>query len=174
MFRLLGPSRPIAAAILVLFAGPLYGQFVAFNDHAPYLGTSPNATTWNCLVAPTGGLLKNITNGEDTAVSLNISQSGIGTAMLSALAGYPEIGTPANITFTNYVDFKGSSGASVQISNVVMHYTFTGLDPAKRYNFTGSAVRGGLNSNYSNRWTKVAINGADSYVSAHTANVITT
>jgi len=174
MFRLLGSSRPIAAAIIVLFATPLYAQFVAFNDHAPGSGTYSNTTTWNCLVAPTGGLLKNITNGVDTAVSLNISQSGIGTAVNATLAGNPQIGTPANITFTNYVDFQGAGQASVQISNVVLHYTFTGLDPAKRYNFIGSAVRGGLSSNYSNRWTKVAINGADSFLSDHTANVITT
>src|ERR1044071_5873209 len=161
-----------ATLTLLFCAHSLPGQFIAFNDHAPGSGTHSNATTWSCLVVPTGGALKNVANGVDTPVTLNISRTGVGTATGGSTAGYPQIGTPAQITFTNYVDFVGSPGAAVQISNVVLHYTFSNLDPAKRYNFKGSAVRAGVGGNYTNRWTKVAILGATSYAAQHTANVI--
>src|SRR4051812_16918103 len=159
--------------LLVLLPSTSQAQFVAFNDHAPGPGTHPNTTVWDCLVEPTSGLLKNITNGLNTQVTLSITRTGAGMVGGGATAGYPQIGTPANVTFTNYVDFVGTPGAAVQISNVVVHYTFTGLDPTKRYLFKGSAVRGGTGVGYTNRWTKIAILGADSYASAHTSNVIT-
>src|SRR6266850_890816 len=170
-------KRPLALAGLIAWPLIIQGQFVAFNDHAPGPGTHPNTTTWSCLAAPNGGLLKNITNGVNTAVTLEITVTGVGIQGGST-AGYPQIGTPAHLTFTNYVDFVGTSDkpAVHQIPNVVVHYTFTGLDAAKRYNFKGSAVRAGSAvspANYTNRWTKVSILGADSYDSLHTANVIT-
>jgi hypothetical protein len=151
---------------------PLPAQFIAFNDHAPGAGTHSNTTVWSCLISPNGGLLKEIATGLDTPVRLDITRTGVGAATGGSAASYPQIGTPAQVTFTNYVDFIGTPGAAVQISNVVVHYSFSGLDPAKRYNFKGSAVRGGSGGNYTNRWTKVAIAGADSSIPQHTANVI--
>src|SRR4029077_20933399 len=50
-------------------------------------------------------------------------------------------------------------------------YTFTGLDPSKRYNFAGSAVRGG---GYADRWSLFELQGANSFTSAHTPNGLTT
>src|ERR1044071_2033589 len=136
--------RWLASFSFLFFVHSIAAQFIAFNDHAPGTGTHSNASSWSCLVVPTGGLLKNIATGSDTPVSLNISRTGTGAATGGSAAGYPQIGTPAQITFTNYVDFIGSPGAAVQISNVVLHYTFSGLNPAKRYNFKGSAVRAGV------------------------------
>jgi hypothetical protein len=152
---------------------PLQAQFVAFNDHAPGTGTHSNATRWSCLILPTGGPLKNIIDGLDTPVTLNITRTGNGSAQGGPQAAYPQIGTPANVTFTNFVDFVGTPGAAVQITNITVHYTFSGLDPSKRYNFKGSAVRGGSGGNYTNRWTKIAITSVDSFTSQHTANIVT-
>jgi len=106
---------------------PLPAQFVGFNDHDPGAGTHSNTTVWSCLIAPNGGLLKEITTGVDTPVRLDITRTGVGAATGGSAASYPQIGTPAQVTFTNYVDFIGTPGAAVQISNVVVHYSFSGL-----------------------------------------------
>jgi len=46
------------------------------------------------------------------------------------------------------------------------------LNPARKYSFKGGAIRGGTSS-FSNRWSKVEIQGALSFTPAHSANVIT-
>jgi len=170
MFQVPQVRRLAVLIVGFLWIVPLQAQFVAFNDHAPGTGTHVNATRWSCLVAPTAGPLKNIVDGLDTPVTLTITH--VGTAQGGSAAAYPQIGSPAHVTFTNFVDFVGTPGAAVQITNV-MRYTFSGLDPAKRYNFKGSAVRGGSASSYTNRWTKITISGADSFTSQHTANIVT-
>ena len=164
----------MAVFFLFIAASPAPAQFVAFNDHAPGLGTHSNATTYSSLVVPSGGPLTNITSGLETPVSLTNTSTGSGLYQGGAAAGYPAVGTPAYLTFTNFVDFVGSPSASVHISNVVVHYTFSGLNVSNRYSFKGSAVRGGNGANYSNRWTKVSLLGAVAYTSQHTAKVVTT
>src|SRR4051812_25926820 len=78
MHRLLQASRAAAVAIGLLWAARIQAQFVAFNDHAPGTNyTAPFTTTWDCLIAPTGGLLKNINTGLDTPVTLNITRTTI-------------------------------------------------------------------------------------------------
>src|SRR5437870_209047 len=112
----------LAAVAWLVFGGATQAQFVAFNDHAPGSGTHSNATTWDCLTEPRGGLLKNITNGVDTAVTFtNFEVRGdLSIFMGGSAAAYPYIGTPANVTFTNYVDFVGTPNASVHLSNTVL------------------------------------------------------
>src|SRR5205085_7165029 len=57
-------------------------------------------------------------------------------------------------------------------NNSFVVLTFSNLNPSLRYNFKGSAVRGGT-GDYTNRWTKITILGATSAAAAHTANALT-
>src|SRR5262245_10594928 len=169
VFPLVGVS-----VLLPLFAAvDAAAQFVAFNDHAPGAGTAPNTTTWNALgEAASSGPLKNITTGATLPVTLTITRSATGVTG-AATQGDPAPGTPLYTTFNGFVDFQGTPNPSVQVeSGGVLTYTFTGLNPSKRYSFKGSAVRG--NVAYTDRWTLCEIVGADSFTSAHTANALTT
>jgi hypothetical protein len=166
-----GTSAPVTITVQ---SGVPSSSWVAFNDHAPGGLTHVNTTIWNVLGDAPGstGSLKNITNGSTLPVTLTITRSG--SVQGGGLTDYPSAGTPAYNTFNGFVDFVGSPNPAIQVpAGSLVTYTFTGLDPAKRYSFKGSAVRGGSGSNYTNRWTEVEIVGAASFTSAHTANVVT-
>jgi len=67
--------------------------------------------------------------------------------------------------------FQGTPNPSIELtSGGLLTYTFTGLNPNKRYSFMGSAVRGNA---YADRWTLFELAGAVSFTAAHTANVLT-
>ncbi len=74
----------------------------------------------------------------------------------------PASGTPAQTVFGGFVDFSaGSSGTNQSIeleSTDVVTYRFSGLDPARRYRFIGTAIRGV--DSYTNRWTSVEMTDA--------------
>jgi len=134
--------------------------FVAFNDHASGGGTHPNATTY-AANGTTSGVLKEITDGTDTPVTLTTSHNGV--TFESAGAG-PGSGTDAYDVFNGYVDFTTASGCSLATSGADNYtHTFSGLETGGQitYGFIGTAIRGG--SNYTNRWTLVTINGAESF-----------
>ena len=148
-------------------------QFVAYNDHAPGAGTSPNATTWDAFGNAPGssGPLKDITTGANLPVTLTITSTGAGVSAANTQA-VPSPGTPVYATFNGIVDFGGSPSSSIELTpGGVVTYTFTGLNPNKRYTFIGSAVRG--NDTYVDRWTLFEIGGAASFTSAHTPTVLT-
>jgi hypothetical protein len=152
----------------------IQAQFVAYNDHAPGPGTGPNTTTWDVFGNAPGssGPLKNVLTGANLPVTLTIttSNTSIGAA---GTQGVPAPGTPLYETFNGFVDFQGSPSPSIEITEGgAITYTFTGLNPNKRYSFKGSAVRG--NETYIDRWTLFDLVGAISYTPAHTANVLTT
>jgi len=48
--------------------------------------------------------------------------------------------------------------------------TFTGLDPSTEYTFVAAANRG--NSDYTDRWTRYTIEGADAYINASSTGVL--
>jgi hypothetical protein len=161
----------VACALATL--SPVDAQFVAYNDQAPGAGTSPNTTTWDVFGNAPGssGSLKDIQSGVSLPVTLTItiSDSGVGAASTQA---NPAPATPLYDAFNGFVDFGGSTGSSVELTaGGLVTYTFTGLNPNKRYSFMGSAVRG--NAPYTDRWTLFEIAGANSFTSAHTANVLT-
>ena len=87
----------------------------------------------------------------------------------------PASGTPAQTVFGGFVDFSaGSSGTNQSIeleSTDVVTYRFSGLDPARRYRFIGTAIRGV--DSYTNRWTSVEMTGAMNYSASHTPGVLT-
>ena len=170
----------LGTAFLSLSILPGLAQFVAFNDHAPGafgVTTDLNTTFWNILgnvPGPTGALM-NIGTGEILPVYVEISV--VGTASALATASNPDPGSALFSLFNGYVDFAGDGNpdAAVEITgtNSVV-YSFTGLDPLKRYNFAGSAVVGGTPVNtYTQRWTLFRLEGAIAFQAAHTTGVWT-
>jgi len=156
--------------LLVSACFGLHAQFVAFNDTGTAAGTSSNATLYS-LSAPTSGLLKNITNGANTSVTVAVTKSGP-TAVASSSAANPDPGTPAYNAFNGYVDFTGSP-AHYEVTNlVVLTYSFSGLNPALEYNLEMTSIRGV--STYTDRWTLFELNGAVGFTSKHTSNTLTT
>ena len=85
----------------------------------------------------------------------------------------PASGTDAYDVFSDYVHF-GSGSDSIELPGSASYtYSFSGLAVGNTYDFTGTAVRG--NNSYTNRWTLVTLNGADSFSTAHsTGNGIVT
>ena len=174
-------AKALAAALAV---GALWAQgtgaadvgngWTAFNDHMAGPNTHPNATTITLLSAdaPVSGELRDSVTGASLApVTLTITNSGVSAA---ATGGEPAVGTPAYNTFHGYVDFSNSSSYNViylvNPADVVGH-VFSGLDPSRRYRFSGTAVRNG--PGYTNRWAYFEIVGAASATAAHTAGTIT-
>ncbi|HMJ91041.1 MAG TPA: immunoglobulin domain-containing protein [Candidatus Acidoferrum sp.] len=161
---------------LSLFGLPLIGksQWVAFNDHAATNTTHVNATRWNVFGTANGapgasGLLKNISSGANLPVTLTIANSG---ASAAGTQGQPAVGTPTYNVFNGFVNFQGTPTPSVELTGPdVVTYTFSGLNTARRYNFKGTAIRG--NPVYTDRWTLIEIQSAPSFITAHTANALT-
>ena len=139
------------------------GGFVAYNDHVAGAGTHPNATAF-AANGTASGLLKDVTTGADTGVTLTTSQSGVTFGNLSAS---PAPGTDAFDVFDGYVDFLSGLGASLEIAGAD-HYTqtFSGLetDGPATYDVVCTAVRGG---GYDNRWALVTLEDADTATPAH-------
>ena len=154
---------------LLLLAAQLNAQWVAFNDHTPLAGTTaPHATCYNVFgtIYGTSGNLTNIADGSQLAATLTIVNSGAGGG---ATAGVPDAGTPLYDTFNGYVYFGTATAAegygAIQAGGSdLVTYTFSNLDPNKRYIFKGGAVRG---NNYLNRWTLVDIQGVEGVTPNH-------
>lgn len=174
MFQISGMrARFLSAALLAPIILTVQAQFVAFNDHAPGPGTSPNATTYDIFGnGPQSGPLKDVKTGATLPVILTITTSDGGLSP-AGTQGSPAPGTPLYEAFNGFVDFQGTPSPSVELTpGGLVTYTFTGLNPNKRYTFQGSAVRG--NAPYTDRWTLFELAGALSFTSDHTANVLTT
>src|SRR4051794_16461007 len=98
-------------------SGLANAQFVAFNDHVPtnQPQTHINATTLNALTGLAAGtnlVMKDITTGSPTPVTLTVSRTGAATG--GAGAGVPNPGTPAALTFNNFVYFGSATGSAIQ------------------------------------------------------------
>jgi len=154
---------------MALFGFSARAEWVAYNDHVPGSGTSPNATT-NNIRLQTSGFLKEITTGTNLPVTLSITRSGLGITYTISGTG-PAPGTPLYSAFNTFVSFTAATDSNVEITSSTVTYTFTGLNPSKRYSFKGGAVRGLVSG--TNRWTKVEISGADAFIAAHTVHCLT-
>src|SRR4051812_2705253 len=112
-------------------------QFVAFNDHSPGAGTAPNTTIWSPDAATypggTSGFLKDATTGANLPVTVTASFQG--NVTFEGTQASPSPGTPTYNTFNGFVDFQGSPLSSIALNGAgaVVTYTFTNLDPNKRY-----------------------------------------
>jgi uncharacterized delta-60 repeat protein len=166
-----------AICLATLAVGPVArGQWVAFNDHDSGPGTTPNATLYNNLGAESGlsGFLKNILWGTNLPVTLTIStNAGASIFHVEAVSASPAPGTRLANTFDGFVDF--STDHNVILDNNFgqsVTYTFSGLDPSKKYVLQGGAVRG--NPNYTTRYSLFQLDGAESFSRAHSAGCLTT
>src|SRR5258706_254546 len=163
-----GMSALRLVAMIALFASSnSFAQFVAFNDHAPGTGTAPNTTIYSHDPAQAGGstgFMTNITTGARLNVTLAVTVGGGVT--FEGTQGNPNAGTPLYIAFNGFVDFTGTPNPSLALNGAgnTYTYTFTGLDPNKRYSFKGGAIR---NNGYVDRWTTVELQGAVSFRPAH-------
>ncbi|MBN2505121.1 MAG: immunoglobulin domain-containing protein [Verrucomicrobia bacterium] len=143
-------------------------NWVAFNDHASGTGTGPNATAYSITTSVgAGGLLKNVVTGEtitgDVGVSIVPCCGTIDGVTGSSTAPYAD--TPATNIFAGQIAWADSAiyfGDSPYTASIT--FTFTNLDPAKRYVFRGTAVRG---NGYSQRWTMATITGIQDAIPAH-------
>ncbi|KPK47159.1 MAG: hypothetical protein AMK72_08805, partial [Planctomycetes bacterium SM23_25] len=144
--------------------------FTAFNDHVAGGGTHVNTTTY-AANGTSAGLLKDITTGIDTGVTLSTSHT---SAYFGRSGAAPAPGTDAYDVFNGYVDFSIASGNGIEISAASgARYThaFSGLDTGNgvTYTFTGTAVRG--EGGYVNRWTLVTLEDADAATPAHSTGI---
>ena len=167
-------SAPVSITVNV---APGTSLWVAFNDHvAGTIGTqtASNATVYSVpgVGAPAGssGALKDIAAGTNLPVTLTITSSGTPTGGLPM----SRLRVPVFQHLQRICLFRQwhRCGCSDQDGGFCYLRLFRAR-PKQALYFKGSAVRGGSASNYSNRWTRVEIAGADSFTSAHTSNAVT-
>ena len=157
-------------------AGAAESPWMAFNEVSPGPTTHSNVSRWSPFGTNYGGPgstgpLKNAQTGTDLGATLTVTHSG---AAVGGTGAAPAAGTPAYVTFNGYVDWATgySNYNAVTLTNGAgLTYSFSGLNPAKRYRFKGTAVRG--SASFTNRWTLAEITGAETFISRHTANVLT-
>ncbi|WCJ61180.1 immunoglobulin domain-containing protein [Fontisphaera persica] len=160
----------LAGLTLALTVSLAHGQWVAINDVFNGPLTHPNVTTYGTVaqgVSITGsGFLKDLSTGQDLSARLEIYNENVVPA---GTMGTPNQDTPAMNMFGPYVDWSTASGGQNAVyldsTSDVIYYRFTGLNPAARYSFHGTAVRG--NSGYTIRWTRVTLLGAESFDAAN-------
>ncbi len=170
-------------SIAALSVAPLVlGQdvtWVAYNDHRPTAPpgvdgwvTAPYVTTYDFFNTPSGGPLTDFLTGQAIGAGVLITKSSTGVRDQSS-TDRPSAGTPAEDLFHGVVDTGGSGIVAVEPGGWLL-ITFTNLNPARRYVFLGTVVRGG---NYLDRWTVCTISNAASCIESHTGlggtNVIT-
>ncbi len=155
------------AAVGTTGGGPATDGWTACNDHVPGGGTHPNATSYSGN-GTQSGLLTDIDTGEDLPVTLTIDAAS--DIHYAGSQDNPAAGTDAYAAFDGFVDLGSGDGASIELrASSAQHYryTFSGLDTGDvvTYDFTGTAIRG--NSDYTNRWTRVRLEGAVAATAAH-------
>jgi len=146
--------------------------FVAYNDHIAGAGTHANTTRYSAAPGQTSsGVLKDISTGQPTGVTLTVSDSG--NLSYASTSGVPAAGTDAYQMFNGYVYFGSGTYASIELRGPghTYTYTFSGLDAGggTTYDFHGTAVRG--NSDYTDRWTLVSLVGAESFTADHSTGL---
>lgn len=152
------------------------GGFIAYND-VVYSGGSghpaltSNVTTFNIgngSPGPSGGELVDKATGAPTGVTATLAQSGGVNWQPSASTGGSDCnpGTDARNVFDPDTTvslmgtvYYGSAGWWVDV-------TFTGLDPARKYEFVTTANRD--EPSYGARVTRYTLSGADAFVNAST------
>ena len=149
----------------------LPAQFVAFNEHLGGAATSSNTTVYSVKPpsASNAGLLRDITNGALTGVTLTVTNTpGLSVGSSS---GTPNAGSPAEWVFGGRVTF-GNGYVNLGTNQVVAH-VLSGLDPNKLYSLKGTTVRGNATSAFPNRWTLFELAGAILWTNQHSAGCLT-
>lgn len=152
----------LSTAAASLCIGPLCAEFTAYNDIVSGPVTHANATVFKSN-GTASGPLKDIITGQATPVQLTVSDVGVNHEGASSA---PAAGTDAGDIFLGFIDFTSGRGNSLALSGADTYtYSFSGMSPGSRYEFAGTACRG--NNPYTDRWTLVTLQGADSFTSAH-------
>jgi hypothetical protein len=172
---ILAPSAATAQQIVTNWA--------AYNDHRPgplipphrptatSWGTRTNVTAYN-MGAPgdtVGAVLTNFHTGEVLPVTMTVTRTGAPDDF-PTLTG-PATNTPAGQLFYGIADLSnvGIVGvdAGTEAGGVIdfVTFTFSGLDPNKRYVFRGTSGRG--NVSYTTRWSVATITNVLEYIDAH-------
>ena len=142
-------------------------SWVAFNDHVRGSGTGAGVTTYSLMAAGStvGGVLTNYLTGSALTAQVALSQVGIVNGS-TGTSSAPNPGTPADLIFAGKIDWTDSAlyFGGTPYTNSAITYTFTGLNPALRYAFRGTAIRG---RTYVGRWTLVTLSNAISATPAH-------
>ncbi|HOJ75212.1 MAG TPA: hypothetical protein PK458_19140 [Phycisphaerae bacterium] len=161
---IVGPGLPVTASAAS-------NRFIAYNDlvHDPANGhptLTPNVTTFNIgsgAPGPSSGILIDKNTGLPTGVTVTLTQSGGVHWQSSATTGGSDCGPgtdarnifdPASSVSLMGTVYYGDPGWWVDI-------TFTGLDPARRYEFVTTANRN--DPSYTTRITRYTISGADGF-----------
>ena len=140
----------------------LAADVVMFNDVGPGAGSSANATSY-VADDTASGLLKNVETGEETGITLSTSHVG---AAFGNGGNTPLGETDLIDIFDGFVDFGSTTRSLIEISGDDTYTsTFSGLDPVNLYDVAATAIRG--NQVYFNRWSLFTLEGADSYMAAH-------
>lgn len=137
----------------------------AFNDYGPNPGvTSEFATGYELRLQDSGGPLRNIASGEDLAATVMVVIEGTDPDAFGANSPV-NAGSPADSLFGGKVDIGNDGLPGLRASaGTKLTLSFSGLDPARRYNFRGTVSRGG---GYGDRWSLYTISGATAFVAAH-------
>ena len=140
--------------------------FTAYNGLFASGSTHPYTTLYADMAGhAAAGPLVDIATGEATSVLLTTSQVGVNFGGTGTNASP---GTDAFNIFNQFVDLSAGDTRSIEVeAQDAYQYTFENLDPGATYEFAGTAIRG--NPDYTNRWTLIEIQGADSFRAAHTA-----
>ena len=183
VISLILPAAPVAMAApaAIPAAHPLAdttSTWVAYNDMDVYQTDINAANVTEHSYSTTNGALVNYSTG--AALSITVTGSCLdGSGAVIACDGNYNDGGPANAG-TDAANAFGPSGAvivdladSVQLNNAAYDniITFNNLDPTKTYAITLTANR--ANAPYVNmRYTRVTIQGADTYVNASSTGVV--
>ncbi|MEY2407379.1 MAG: hypothetical protein QOF48_49 [Verrucomicrobiota bacterium] len=179
-------ARAIACWLTIVFpAAAATTNWVAYNDHTPGTtagwATAPNATRYNMRGVAAGnagtvlsGTLTNFDTGAQLTAVFTSSRITADPDDFGSMS-YPAAGTPAYLLFNGKVDLGNSqSGIGIRASSGSQtRLTFSNLDPAKRYVFRGTSVRGGSGGTYNRRWTLCTLEDAPTFTDSHTAGVFT-
>lgn len=172
----------IAAIAVLSMAASASAGFVTFNDVC-YSSTSghpalqPHVTTYNIgsgSPGPTSGQLVDKETGESTGVTLYLSQSGGVQWQPDLTSGGDDcaVGTDARSVFDPLATASLKGTVSYGSTGWSVYATFTGLNPAKTYEFVTTANRN--EPSYTDRFTRYTISGADAFVNESTPGTIIT
>lgn len=176
-----------AMAISVIAPGT--SVWVAYNDHSPGVATSPSPPpmTFSASVrsaerrSPPAGHCETsspVRSSRRRCKSPPQATRPPATIPTSPVPEHPFSPTStASLTSRATTTFRMAPipvprMGCTMTTNGWVTYTFTNLDPNRRYSFKGAVNRG--IAAYTNRWTLVELLGASSFVSAHSTGVLTT
>jgi hypothetical protein len=166
-------TLPLSVILFLSAANAINAQvtnWVAYNDHVPSATTHVNANVYNLRGVvgtppePTFGPLRDFFSGQATTANIDVVATGA-PDFFGTMAN-PNVGSPAYNLFNGIVDVGNvNSGIGLrQSANTTVTITFTNLNPARRYVFVGTSVRG---NNYADRWHVARIDGAVSFTHNH-------